>query len=560
LAENTNGEWYGSDFDAALNEIETELTEIYIIEYNSDATVDTEPDRNVRVTAGFREPEITGVGTDTGEYFLNNKPTVTLSANKTTLTPGENARVNVTVDPRGISDLETAEANISFDPTEYDVSPDSIENGTLIGDDPNNRSSVSNSAGNVFLNQTNTTAAGTTNESGRLGSFVIEANTNALATSELQFTNATVGNVTDPDVGGVELTREQPVFETDLDVGTDDIQRESSVAPGDTFTVNVTVEDNDHEFVWIEHVLEYDQSVLNATAVNGEEVSADAGRQRVPEGQVLTGDDEATTRYAEKSLSGAIAYDEYRFDTSPPGYAANGTLYNVTFEVTAESDLSGTINTTIEQRINDINTQKRPEDVTANLSESELAIEGEMVAVQGEFEIYGLHEDAPLRMTVSATSPGTVQNISLRNSSGTTVAFASCDVESEGCEKTLEYTPTTSDSLTSGGEVYRDGGENITMVANTTDGETATQNKSAEIAVRGDVDRQDANTFGANLVEVGDALEIIGDDSYRSETDTLPWDEEADTPTDPGVRAKRDLNNDGRINADDVEIVIDELP
>ena len=558
LAENTNGEWYGSDFDAALDEIETELTETYIIEYESDATVDTAPDRDVRITAGFREPDITGVGTDTGVYYLDNKPTVTLSANKTTLTPGDSARVNVTVDPRGISDLETAEANISFDPTEYDVSPDSIENGTLIGE-ADNSSRVSNATGYVFLNQTNTTAAGTTNESGRLGSFILEANTTALATSELQFNNATVGNVSDPDLRGVELAREQPVFETDLDVETDDIQRESSVAPGDTFTVNVTVEDNGHKFVGIGHVLEYNQSVLNATAVNGDGVSVDAGRQSVPEGHVLTADGSGTSRFAEKSSSGAIAYDEYRFTTPITGIAENGTLYNVTFEVTADSDLSGTINTTIEQRINDITTAERPADVTANLSESEVAIEGEMVAVQGEFEINGLHEGAPLRMTVSATSPGSVQNISLRNSSGATVVSASCDVESEGCEKSLEYTPTNSDSLDSDGDVYRAGGENITIVANTTDGETATQNKSAEIAVRGDVDRRGAFVFGRNLVEVGDALAILGDDSYRSETDTLPWNE-TDTATDPGVRAKRDLNNDGTIDADDVNIVIEELP
>jgi len=557
LAEKTNGEWYGSDFDTALEEIETELTETYIIEYDSDATLNTDPDRDVRITAGFREPDITGVGTDTGEYYLDNQPTVTLSANETTLAPGDNARVNVTVDPRGITNLETAEANISFDPTEYDVSADSIENGTLIGDDPSNRSSVSDSAGNVFLNQTNTTPAGATNEPGRLGSFVIEANTNALATSELQFNNATVGKVIDPDVRGIELSRERPVFETDLDVDTDDIQRESSVAPGDTFTVNVTVEDNGHEFVGIGHQLEYDQGVLNATAVNGDGLSADDGRLRVTEGQVLSADGKGTVPYAEKSPSGSIIYDEYRLDTSPPGIAENGTLYNVTFEVTAESELSGTIDTTIQQRIFDITTAKRPDDVQANLSESEVAIEGEMVAVEGEFDIYGLHEGAPLRMTVIATSPGSVQNVSLRNSSGATVAFASCDVESTGCEKTLEYTPTNSDSLNNEGEAYLTDGENITMIANTTDGVTATENKSAVIAKRGDVKRNVANT--APPVRVEDALAILGEDSYRSETDTLPWDE-TKTATAPGDRAKRDLNNDGRINADDVNIVIEELP
>ena len=541
LAENTNGEWYGSDFDAALGEIETELTETYIVEYESDATLNTEPDRDVRITAGFREPDITGVGTDTGEYYLDNNPTVTLSANETILAPGESARVNVTVDPRGITNLTTAEANISFGPTEYDVSEDSIENGTLIGDNPSNRSSVSNSAGNVFLNQTNTTVDGTTNESGRLGSFVVEADGTALATSQLQFNNATVGDMATPDTEGLTLTREQPSFETDLDVGTDGVQREAAVGPGDSFTVNVTVEDNGHVFEDIGHTLSYDQTVLNATSINGENVAvgdSDTGSTRF-----LKANSYGFSFYDKNS--GEIAYREF----ADGGTADNGTFYNVTFEVVADSDLSGTINTDITQSVESIETEYRPDEVKTNTTESTVTIEGEMIDVQGELETYGLSVDAPLRMSVTATSPGTVQNVSLRDADGQTVAFASCDVESDGCEETLEFIPDTTNA-TDGAVAYDTA--NLTIAANTTDGDIDTTKKEVQIALKGDVTR---TTPGVNP---GDALAILDAEYYNEEVDDLPWNEDGD-PTDPAARPRRDLNNDGKINATEVRIIIDEL-
>jgi subtilisin family serine protease len=287
---------------------------------------------------------------------------------------------------------------------------------------------------------------------------------------------------------------------------------ETTLSPGETFSVPVTVNSSDRAVAGVQAELKFDSTVLAASAI-------DAG------GFLSTDDTDTFTPTASiDNENGTVSYAEARQNET--GVAGKGVLFAVTFRVRETLRLPASSGLSLRDVvISDIDGRSLPVRVRNG---SAVVPENTPPSLDAELVSTTNNVEAPFFVRMIATDPdGSVAEIKLVNETGAVLDEVACRIEN--CTVTLSATPVKS---TWNGETY----ENRTYRAVVSDdvGASASDSVSTAVYIPGDVN-------GDGVVDIFDAV-VVGR-HWQSTRGTIRYS------------GAPDLNNDGQVNVLDAVMI-----
>lgn len=285
----------------------------------------------------------------------------------------------------------------------------------------------------------------------------------------------------------------------------------TGLEPGDTVTVNVTVDDVEDVYA-ASGLIQYNSSVVQATNISrGGLLARDGSDTSLPVQSI-------------NNSTGTIDFAITRLGPST-GINGSGTLIQIRFQVSETASPEATSPVGFETiTLSDSNESRIP--VT---TEQETIPVSAQLAVNASLVSQVNYAGSPIRLQASATGPDVEQiEANIDTSGGEPAANASCAGQS-ACDRPVSVTPSQSSWNGTGYEPIP-----VEVTAESETGETVTTTVTTEIRIAGDAS-------GDGKVDIQDGV-LLGQ-RWRSTAGSSEYDNAVD------------LNNDGRVNIFDAVIL-----